>query len=179
MSRCRKKSRLCVNKLFTSLFWFSYVTGLGTTQTLMSVLRLSACAAVRYAKVKINTIWKILFQFHHVNCYWTNHRGKPCAVCADIRRLLLPRAAGVSGVVKPFKQLRLRSHSNFNHVGVRLHLEGPIVSGKRISCLDLSSKTSGAKIWVMLIKTVKRLNSVYLYSPISQISLGVLYNLYT
>lgn len=45
--------------------------------------------------------------------------------------LHLPWAAGVSGIVKPFKQLRVRRHSNFDHVGVRFHLKGPIVSAKQ------------------------------------------------
>lgn len=39
-----------------------------------------------------------------------------------------PWTAGISGIVKPFNQLRVRGHSNFNHIGVRFHLEGPIMS---------------------------------------------------
>lgn len=47
-------------------------------------------------------------------------------------RLYLPRAARISGIVKPFDQLWVRGHSDFNHVGVRFHLEGPIVSAKQM-----------------------------------------------
>lgn len=46
-----------------------------------------------------------------------------------------PRTARISGIVKPFEQLRIRSHSHFDHVGVRFHLEGPVVSTAQTQAL--------------------------------------------
>lgn len=59
--------------------------------------------------------------------------------------LHLPWAAGTSGIVKPFNQLRVRSNSNFNHVGVWFHLEGPIKSEKQTVIPYFSPHTTGAK----------------------------------
>lgn len=68
-----------------------------------------------------------------------NMKNKSCAtkrkgLCRVAYRdvcFSLPRAAGISGIVKPFKQFGIRGHPNFNHVGVGLHFEGPIVSAKQ------------------------------------------------
>lgn len=105
-----ERRALSESKLFTSLCWFSYITGLGVTQIHLLRLFVSVCGAVKYVEDKQNT--------------WLS-------VLSRDKCLHLPGAAGVSGIVKPFKQLWVWRHSNFNHVGVRLHLKGPIVSAKR------------------------------------------------
>lgn len=48
-----------------------------------------------------------------------------------------PWAAGSSGIVKPFEQLRVRGHSNFHHVGVWFYFEGPVVSAKHFNSVFL------------------------------------------
>lgn len=45
---------------------------------------------------------------------------------------VLPWAAGISGIVKPFDQLGVRGDSDFDHVRVRFHPEGPVMSEKQI-----------------------------------------------
>ena len=45
----------------------------------------------------------------------------------------VPRAAGVSGVVEPLKQLGVGGHAHFDQVGMRLHPERPEVTAKQKS----------------------------------------------
>ena len=114
----RERQALSASKLFRSLYWFSYITGLSTSAlSLSETARL--CVVRRYVEGTDKHISGLAFAA-------SIHREENvnrCDVC-----LCSPWAAGVSGTVEPFQQLRVRRHSNFNHVGVRLHPEGPIMS---------------------------------------------------
>lgn len=127
-----KGGPLSASKLFTSLYWFSYITGLGMAQTHLSLHWDCLCLCVMQVckKVKIKNLYKLMSVSPNVYRLRTKCKWQLCAVHIDMC-LYLPWAAGISGIVKPFKQLRVRGHSDFNHVGVRLHLEGPIVSVKQ------------------------------------------------
>lgn len=63
----------------------------------------------------------------------------------------LPWAAGVSGVVKPFNQLRVRGNSNFNHVRERFHLKSPVMSAEQTE--EFQFFTAGVEIIMTPRKT--------------------------
>ena len=120
---------LSVSKLFTSLYWFSYITGLHVTQHTYCWAETVVSVCVWCNINRIYTEWVSV----PLHVYWLQINCKQL-LCVRRRsvRLHLPRAARISGIVKPFDQLWVRGHSDFNHVGVRFHLEGPIVSAKQM-----------------------------------------------